>query len=492
MRPFLLATTMAASVAALSTLAGCTLIPKYERPAAPVSASYPTGRAFTADAPGAHGNDVTGGVQAASLGWRDFFTDPVLRDILALALANNRDLRVSALNVQAAQAEYRIQDAQLLPTVNATASADFERLSPAQTGTVASNTHYYGLGLGVASYEIDLFGRLRSLSREAQEEYLSLVDTKLSAQISLVAQVAATYLAWLADRDALRLSSETADAQERYFDLRTLTLSQGSGTELDVAQAESSLRTSQASVEQYTRQVAQDFDALVLLLGTPPPADLQARMMATSGLAAEAPFPELAAGLPSDLLERRPDIRAAEHSLRAANANIGAARAAFFPQVTLTASGGTASGGLNHLFGAGTGTFSFVPQISIPIFDGGSNRAKLDYAKVQKRIEIASYEKAIQSAFRDVADALAARATYVRQLEMQTRLVEADDRYRTISQMRFEAGVDDYLGVLVAQSSLFAAQLTRINLELAERQNLVTLYKALGGGWTDGAEAARK
>jgi multidrug efflux system outer membrane protein len=492
MRPFILATTMAASVAALSTLAGCTLIPKYERPAAPVSASYPTGRAFTADASSAHGNDVTGGVQAASLGWRDFFTDPVLRDILALALANNRDLRVSALNVQAAQAEYRIQDAQLLPTVNATASADFERLSPAQTGTVASNTHYYGLGLGVASYEIDLFGRLRSLSREAQEEYLSLVDTKLSAQISLVAQVAATYLAWLADRDALRLSSETADAQERYFDLRTLTLSQGSGTELDVAQAESSLRTSQASVEQYTRQVAQDFDALVLLLGTPPSAALQARMMATSGLAAEAPFPELAAGLPSDLLERRPDIRAAEHTLRAANANIGAARAAFFPQVTLTASGGTASGGLNHLFGAGTGTFSFVPQISIPIFDGGSNRAKLDYAKVEKRIEIASYEKAIQSAFRDVADALAARDTYVRQLDMQTRLVEADDRYRTISQMRFEAGVDDYLGVLVAQSSLFAAQLTRINLELAERQNLVTLYKALGGGWTDGAEAAKK
>jgi multidrug efflux system outer membrane protein len=489
MRPFILGTTMAA---ALVTLAGCTLIPKYERPAAPVSASYPTGRDSTAETSGAHGNDVAGGVQAASLGWRDFFTDPVLRDLIALALANNRDLRVSALNVQAAQAEYRIQDAQLLPTLNATASADFERLSPAQTGAVASNTHYTSLGLGVASYEIDLFGRLRSLSREAQEEYLSLVDTKLSAQISLVAQVAATYLAWLADRDALRLSSETTDTQQRYFDLRTLTLSQGSGTELDVAQAESSLRTSQASVEQYTRQVAQDFDALVLLLGTPPRADLQARMMATSGLAAEASFPELAAGLPSDLLERRPDIRAAEHTLLAANANIGAARAAFFPQVTLTASGGTASGGLNHLFGAGTGTFSFVPQISIPIFDGGSNQAKLDYAKVEKRIEIASYEKAIQSAFRDVADALAARETYVRQLDMQTRLVEADDRYRTISQMRFEAGVDDYLGVLVAQSSLFAAQLARINLELAERQNLVTLYKALGGGWTDRAETAEK
>jgi multidrug efflux system outer membrane protein len=486
MRPFVLVTTLAAL---LAPVAGCTLMPKYERPAIPVSASYPSGRAFTAEGSGAHGGGVEGGVQAAGVGWRDFFTDPVLQDLIALALANNRDLRVAALNVQAARAEYRIQDAQLLPTVNATASADFERLSPAQTGAVASNTHYYGLGLGVASYEVDLFGRLRSLSREAQEEYLSLAETQLSARISLVAQVAATYLAWLADRDALRVSRETADAQQHYFDLRTLTLSRGSGTELDVAQAESSLRTAQASVEQYTRQVAQDFDALVLLLGTPPSAALQARMMDTGGLAAEAPFPELAAGLPSELLERRPDIRAAEHTLRAANANIGAARAAFFPQVTLTASGGTASGGLNHLFGAGTGTFSFVPQISVPIFDGGSNRAKLDYAKVEKRIEIASYEKAIQSAFRDVADALAARTTYVRQLEMQTRLVDADDRYRTISQMRFDAGVDDYLGVLVAQSSLFAAQLTRINLELAERQNLVTLYKALGGGWTDRARA---
>jgi multidrug efflux system outer membrane protein len=481
MRPFALVTTVAALIA---TLDGCTMIPKYERPAMPVPATYPSGSAFTAQGSGAHADDVQGGVPAAALGWRDFFTDPILRDVIALALTNNRDLRVAALNVQAAQAQYRIQNAELAPTVDATASADFERLSPAQTGTVGTQTHSYSLGLGVASYELDLFGRLRSLSKEAQEEYLSLADTRLATQMSLVAQVASTYLAWLADRDALRVSTETAETQQRYFDIRTLTLSQGSGTELDVAQAESSLRTAQASVEQYTRQAAQDFDELVLLMGAVPSSALQARMMAQSGLEAEAPFPALAAGLPSELLERRPDIRAAEHTLLAANASIGAARAAFFPQVTLTASGGTASGGLNKLFGAGTGVWNFQPQISLPIFDGGANKSRLDYAKIEKRIEIAAYEKTIQSAFHDVADGLAARATYVRQLETQRRLVDADGRYHSISQMRFDAGVDDYLGVLVAESSLFAAQLNLVNLELAERQNLVTLYKALGGGWT--------
>ena len=226
-------------------------------------------------------------------------------------------------------------------------------------------------------------------------------------------------------------------------------------------------------------------DALVLLAGATLPGPLQARMMARTGLATESAFPAIPAGLPADLLQRRPDIRAAEHTLLAANANIGAARAAFFPSITLTANGGTGSSALGKLFGAGTASWLFEPQISVPIFDAGSNFANLDYAKIQKRIEIANYEKAIQSAFHDVSDALAGRATYTRQVDAERKLVDADQRYYTISKLRSDAGADTFLNVLVAQNSLFGAQINLVALNLAEQQNLVTLYKSLGGGWTD-------
>ena len=464
-------------------LTGCSLIPDYERPGLPVAGQYPSGPAFTG--PGAVPPNRPG-TPAAELGWRDFFTDPVMQDLIALSLANNRDLRVAALNVAAAQAQYRIQHASLFPTIDAAASGDFAREAPGQSGaSVPLNLHAYSLGLSSVSYELDLFGRIRSLSKQAQEQYLSSADTRLSTQISLVGQIANSYLAWLADRDAIRVSQQTAAAQQRSYDLEKLLLAGGNGTALNVAQAESTLRTAQASVEQYTRQAAQDLDEVVLLAGATLPADLQARMMAQDGLAAPAGFPDLPAGLPADLLERRPDIRAAEHTLLAANANIGAARAAFFPSVTLTGSAGTASGGLTKLFGAGTASWLFEPQISVPIFDAGSNFANLDYAKIEKRVEIANYEKAIESAFHDVSDALAARATYTRQVEAQTRLVAADTRYYDISKMRSGAGVDTYLNVLVAQSSLFSAQLSLVSLQLSERQNLVTLYQALGGGWAE-------
>ncbi|WP_158742930.1 efflux transporter outer membrane subunit [Acidisphaera sp. L21] len=469
--------------ALLASLSGCTLIPDYFRPGLPVSDSYPSGPAF--GGPGSVPGNVAG-VPAASLGWRDFFTDPVMQDLITLSLENNRDLRVAALNVSAAEAQYRIQHASLFPTIDATASGDFEREPAGATGSSgALHINAYSLGLGAASYELDVFGRLRSLSRQAQERYLSSAETQLSTQIGLVASVASYYLAWLADRDAIRVSTDTAKAQQRSYDLERLILSQGSGTASDVAQAESTLRTAQASLEQYTRQAAQDLDQIVLLVGAPLPPDLQTRMMAQAGLGDKSVFPVLPAGLPSDLLTRRPDIRAAEHTLLAANANIGAARAAFFPSVVLTGSGGTTSGTLGSLFGAGTASWLFQPQISVPIFDAGSNFANLDYAKLQKRIEIANYEKAIQSAFHDVADALAARATYTRQVDAQTKLVAADTRFFNISQLRVNAGVDTYLNELVAQSSLFGAQLNLVSLRLAEQQNLVTLYKALGGGWTD-------
>lgn len=474
MRNLILASTI------LAALTGCSLIPDYLRPNLPVEGRYPTGPAFTG------AGAVSGSVLAADIGWRDFFRDPVMQDLIALSLGNNRDLRVAAQNVAAAYAQYEVQHAGLFPTINATGEAQFEREPASVSGFgQALHTNAYSLGVGAVSYELDLFGRIRSQSKQAQEQYFSLEETKQSTQISLVAQVASEYLAWLADRDALRVSTQTAAAQQRAFDLQKLTLTQGAGTALTVAQAESTLRTAEASVEQYTRQSQQDMDQLVLLVGSPLPNALQIRMMAQTGLATAATFPDLPAGLPGDLLQRRPDIRAAEHTLLAANANIGAARAAFFPSVTLTGNGGTASGTVGSLFGAGSASWLFQPQISVPIFDAGTNFANLDYAKIQKLVEVANYEKAIQSAFHDVSDALAGRATYTRQVDAERRLVGADQRYYDISKMRSDAGADTYLNVLVAQSSLFGAQINLVSLSLAQQQNLVTLYKALGGGWTD-------
>ena len=474
MRNLILASTL------LVALTGCSLIPDYLRPGLPVADRYPAGPAFTG------AGAVSGSVAAGDLGWRDFFIDPVMQDLIALALENNRDLRVAAENVAASYAQYEVQHASLFPTINAIGSADFAREAPGQEGTpTALHLNSYSLGLSAVSYELDLFGRIRSLSKQAQEQYFSLAETQKSTLISLVASVASEYLAWLADRDALRVSQLTAKAQQQSYDLYKLQLAQGTGTLLTVAQAESTLRTAEASVGQYTRQVAQDLDELVLLVGTTLPDSLQTRMMAHRGLAAETAFPALPAGLPSDLLQRRPDIRAAEYTLLAANANIGAARAAFFPSVTLTGSGGTASGGLTKLFGAGSASWLFEPQISLPIFDAGTNFANLDYAKIQKRIEIANYEKSIQSAFHDVSDALAGRATYTRQVDAEKKLVGADQTYYNVSKMRSDAGADTYLNVLIAQNSLFSAQLTLVSLNLSQQQNLVTLYKALGGGWTD-------
>lgn len=467
---------------ALLALGGCTLIPSYDRPALPVAADYPDGPAFAG--PGA-ARDVPDTVRAADIGWRDFFADPVTRQLIALALANNRDLRAAAENVASAQATYRAQRATLFPTIDASAGGEFERLPAGASGqSVPTKINAFSASLGTTSFELDLFGSIRSTNKERQEQYFSQEDTKQSTQISLIGQVVSEYLSWLADREALATSQQTARAQQQSYDLVSLTVGHGTGTGLDLAQSESTLRTAQASVEQYTRQVAQDMDELVLLVGAPLPPALRAQMDAQSGLSSLAAFPAVPAGMPSDLLERRPDIRAAEHTLLAANASIGAARAAFFPSITLTSNGGTASGRLAGLFTAGTASWLFEPQISIPIFDAGRNAANLDYAKSQKRLEIANYEKAIQSAFHDVSDALAARGTYTRQVEAQSKLVDADQRYYTLSRMRFTAGVDNYLNVLVAQNSLFSAQLNLVSLRLAERQNTVTLYKALGGGWT--------
>jgi multidrug efflux system outer membrane protein len=464
----------------LINLTACSFIPNYHRPALPVTEAYPTGPASAAVL------GPSSRLAAADLGWREFFTDPVTEQLIALSLVNNRNLRVAALNIEVAQAQYGVDRASLFPAINGTAGLERSATPGAVTGMQGiSNITDYSVGIGAVSWELDLFGKIRSTARASFEDFLSDAETRESTQISLIASVDEEYLTWLADRDSLAIAQATEAAQQSSVQLTELEASTGTGTALDVAQAQTTLFSAQASEAQYTRQIAQDMDEIVLLAGAPLPGRLLAQMASVPGLAAVPPFPVLPAGLPSDLLERRPDIRAAEDTLLAANANIGAARAAFFPSITLTANDGTASDHLGGLFGAMSGSWLFEPEISVPIFAGGENLANLDIANTNKKIAIANYEKSIQSAFHDVADALAGRSTYQAQVSAETDLVAADQHYYDLANMRFKAGVDSYLNVLVARNSLFSAQLSLVSLNLASMQNEVTLYKALGGGWQE-------
>jgi multidrug efflux system outer membrane protein len=493
-----------ALLATVATLAGCSLIPDYHRPDAPVATAYPDGPAYRS---GSGASDPRR--FADSIGWRDFFTDPRLVALIDIGLKNNRDLRVAALNVAAAQAQFRVQRADLFPSISASGTGLYEGLpnsttipessggsSSSQSGVGSSELtqtasqggtyRYYTASLGFTSYELDLFGRVRSLSRKAYEAYLSDAETQRSTQISLVAQIGSAYLTYLADQELLRISRDTLASQSDSYRLTKAMLDSGTTTLLSLRQVETSVATAQANIAQYTRQVAQDENALTLLLGEPIPADLPpAATLDSERLVADIP-----AGLPSDLVERRPDILAAEHTLLGANANIGAARAAFFPSISLTASDGVASNKLSALFTGGATTWTFSPSLNIPIFTFGANQGNLDLAKVQTRIEVANYEKAIQTAFREVSDALAARATYRDQIRAQQALVDAAaDSYR-LSEMRFRSGVDSFLSALDSQRTLYSAQQTLVSLKLAELTNLVTLYKALGGGWRENTVTA--
>ena len=459
-----------ASALLLGLLSGCSFIPAYHRPALPVTNQYPV----------AGGS----GPAAASIGWRDFFQDPALQDLIALSIANNRNLRVSVLNVEEAQAQYRVDRAGLFPTIDGTGEEIAQRTSAGLTTSGAGITsHEYSLGAQTVSWELDLFGKIRSQAESAHQTYLSDADTMLSARIALVAQMASEYYTWLADRESLKIAQDTAAADQKSLQLTQLEAANGTTTAIAVAQAQTTYDTAMADVAQFQRQTAQDMDELVLLAGAPLPAALVQKMDAVSRLSNEPPLPRVPAGLPSDLLTRRPDIRAAEHELLAANANIGAARAAFFPSISLTANGGVASSSLSSLFSGGTTAWLFEPQITLPIFTGGANLANLDLAKLEKQAQIANYEATIQSAFHDVSDALVARQTYVDQVQAEQNLVAADTRYYTLAQMRFNAGIDNYLNVLLAQDSLLSARLTLVSLQLAQQQNEITLYKALGGGW---------
>jgi outer membrane protein, multidrug efflux system len=471
----------AAAAVATTVLAGCTMEPWYHRPAAPVSQTFPQGGVY-ATQPGEPGGAPNGrsanGAAATDIGWRDFFVDPRLQQLVDIALKNNRDLQVSVLNVEAARAQYQITRAQLAPSVNAVGS-DTRTRSPRDLQEFTENPYsIYNVGLQ-ASWEIDFWGRIRSLKDQALAQYLSTAQARKAAEISLVSQVAEQYLSMLADDDLLKVTQDTLKTAQDSYNITKAQFDNGTGTELDLRQAQSVVETAQANLQAQLRARAQAENALVLLIGEPLPADLPPGLP----LSSQNLLTDIPAGLPSDLLARRPDIMEAEENLLAANANIGAARAAFFPKVSLTAAFGTESLSLGSLFKAGTAAWSFAPQITMPIFEGGQNIANLNLANVQKRIEIADYEKAIQSAFREVADGLAARGTYEQQIAALQRNTFANQRSLDLSELRYKNGVDSYVSVLLAQTNLYTAQQTLIQTQLARQTNLVDLYRALGGGW---------
>ena len=452
-------------------LGGCTLAPEYTRPASPVPADWPNGTAYQET------KTATGAPTAPKLKWQEFFTDEKLQKIIATALKNNRDLRLAALNVERARALYGIQRAELLPAVNAVGSGSKQRV-PADLSTTgkAMTVEQYGVNLGISSWEIDFFGRIRSLKDRALEEYLATDQARRSAQILLVSAVANTYLSLAADRENLKLAESTLETQQAAYKLIRRRCDVGLASELDLSRAQSQVDIARGDAARYKQLVAQDENALTLLIGSSAPSDLL-----PTELDSVSPPREISPGKPSEALLLRPDILAAEHRLKASNANIGAARAAFFPRISLTTAVGTASAELSGLFKSGQETWGFAPQVVLPIFDARMWSA-YDAIKVEREIALAQYEKAIQTAFREVADALAVRGTVDQQIAAQQSLVNAVAETYRLSNARYTKGIDSYLGVLDAQRSLYGAQQGLISLRLARFTNRVTLYKVLGGG----------
>jgi len=451
--------------------AGCTLAPKYTRPEAPVPAEWPSSAAYPDT------RTATNAPQATELAWQGFFSDEKLQQLIEAALENNRDLRVAALNVERARALYGIQRAELWPTVDATASGTRQRV-PADLSRTGhrETTELYSANLGVLSWELDFFGRIRSLEQRALEEYLATEQGRRSAQILLVSSVANAYLVLAADREGLALAETTLVAQQDAYNLVNHGVDLGLKPEVDVYRAQTQVDAARGDIARFTQLVAQDENALDLLLGSPAPGDLLPPKL--SGV---TPPKEVSAGVSSEVLLLRPDVLQAESLLRAAYADIGAARATLFPRISLTAGIGTASSELSGLFESGSGTWNYGAQAAMPIFDTRTWLA-LKVTKVQREIALTQYESAIQNAFKEVADALAARGTVDQQVSAQESLVNAVAETYRLSISRYDMGIDSYLSVLDAQRSLYAAQQGLVSLRLAKLASQVRLYSVLGGG----------
>lgn len=471
-------------------MSGCSFIPDYTRPKAPVADEWPNGSQT-------HRNAQT--ISAADIGWRDFFIDEKLRKVIALALQNNRDLRIAALNIERARAQYQITSSTLFPSVNASGNATIQKRGESSSGNEnlsdisndgviqqSSNSgggisRNYRAGVSFSSYEIDFFGRIRSLQEQSLQLYLATEEARRSAHIALIAEVANAWLNLQADQARLKLAQDTLQSQQSSYELNKARFDIGIASGLDLQQAQISVDTAKVDVARFNSLIQQDENALILLVGTALPSALRPDSSLKTVTVVEA----LPAGIPSEVLQQRPDVLQAENNLQAANANIGAARAAFFPTIALTASIGTASNELNSLFSTGTGFWSFVPQIVVPIFNAGRNTANLKSAKIDRDISLNQYEKAIQVAFREVSDALAIRQTLNEQFNAQNSLVEASGESYRLSEARYKNGIDSYLSVLDSQRTLYTAQQNLIDLRLISFSNQITLYKVLGGGWYD-------
>jgi multidrug efflux system outer membrane protein len=473
-------TTIAAALGA-ALLAGCSMAPTYQRPAAPVAGDYafnPSGAAAkTGFATMLAGEGVP---QAMDTSWRSYFVDPHLQQLIANALEYNRDLRTAALRVQEARALYDVQSADRLPTVSGSVAATKAK-TPAFLSSSGQSTigKRYDVGLSVTAFELDFFGRVKSLSDAALASYLATDEARQAAQIALVAQVAQAYYTERSYAEQQALAEQTYQARKRTYQLTQQRAEVGASSLLDLRSNETLMETARAAALTLARQRAQAENALTLLVGQPPAAPASGNMPSDGLIDAMVTLPS---GLPSDLLERRPDIRAAEQRLKAANANIGAARAAFFPRISLTAGLGSSSPSLQGLFDSGSGSWSFAPQLVQPIFDAGRNRANLNVSEVRKDIAVADYEKTIQTAFREVADALAARDYLGEQVAAQRAVQDAQaDRLRLL-QLRQENGVASSLDVLDAQRELFSAQQSLVQARLQRTTSAIDLYRALGGG----------
>lgn len=458
----------ALAAALLAALSGCSLIPNYQQPASPVAAQWDT---------------VDTQHSAVVLpGWREFFQDQQLQSLIETALHNNRDMRIAALNVDAFRAQYRIQRSARFPSVDAGGGANRQRIpgnmNPA--GNDSTINSQYSADLGITAWELDLFGRLGSLRDQALETYFASEQAQRSTQLSLIASVATAWLSLQADQEALQLVRDTLATYEDSLRLVERSYDAGVASLLEVQQARTSTSSARVSLAQFERQSAQSRNALNLLLGGEPDIDIS-----TPVPLKHFKFAELPVGLPADLLQRRPDILQAEYELKAANANIGAARAAFFPSISLTATAGSLSPDLSGLFDSGSGSWLFKPSINLPIFNAGRLRANLDYSEIQKDIRVASYEKAIQTAFQEVADGLSNRMTYKQQLIAHDELVQSGEEYYTLADRRFIEGIDNQLTRLDAQRLLFDAQQQRISTHFAQLASEINLYKALGGGYTE-------
>ena len=449
-------------------LAACDMAPKYVRPQLAVPAASPPGPAYGADNGAA--------IVPADTAWRDFFTDARLARVIETALANNRDLRIALANVEQARAQYRVQRADLLPGVSAGGTATYQDSPFSLAGS--GRTDLYQAQVGISAWEVDLFGRVRNLSKAAQEQYFASVETRNAAQTALIAETANAWLTMAADQERLRIARDLEQAFGKTLELNRARFAKGIASELEVRQAQTSYDAARSTIAETTTLVAQDQNALNLLAGTTVPATDLPEGFPT----ASATIENLPANIASDVLLRRPDIASAEHQLLSANANIGAARAAFFPNISLTAAFGSLSLGLSNLFGSGSSFWSVAPTASLPIFDFGKNKGNLAYAKATYDAMLATYEKSVQTGFREVADALARRGTMGQQLEAQTSQRDAARVAYTLSEARFRAGVDGFLTTLDSQRALSNAEQSLLTTRLTRASNMVELYRAMGGG----------